>query len=149
MSSLNEKLDYLNETKQLIRSSIVQRGLPIDDSVPFRDYASKILEINSDFIDDRDVMNDFTYNTDGYYATLKNGYNANISVLCVGRLLSSSGVLEKEFYVVYQVISVSGEDSYCKVVDILDEYNDYTGTLTPDEYNTALNTAKQIEGSVV
>ena len=127
MSSINEKLDYLNETKQLIRSSLVQRGQTVDDSTPFRDYASKILNIDtqSDFIDNRTVINDFTYQTDGYYKDMPNpdDYKVNTTVLCIGNLYSAESVLEQTAFVIYQIMSVSDGNAHCKVVDILDEYN--------------------------
>ena len=127
MSSINEKLDYLNDTKQLIRSSLVQRGQTVDDSTPFRDYASKILSIDtqSDFIDNRTVINDFTYQTDGYYKDMPNpdDYKVNTTVLCIGNLYSAENVLEQTAFVIYQIMSVSDGNAHCKVVDILDEYN--------------------------
>lgn len=127
MGSLNEKLDYLNETKQLIRSSLVQRGQTVDDSTPFRDYASKILNIEtqSDFIDNRTVINDFTYQNDGYYKDIPNpdDYKVNTTVLCIGNLYSAENVLEQTAFVIYQIMSVSDGNAHCKVVDILDEYN--------------------------
>lgn len=127
MGSLNEKLDYLSETKQLIRSSLVQRGQTVDDSTPFRDYASKILNIDtqSDFIDNRTVINDFTYQNDGYYKDIPNpdNYKVNTTVLCIGNLYSAENVLEQTAFVIYQIMSVSDGNAHCKVVDILDEYN--------------------------
>lgn len=127
MSSLNEKLDYLNETKQLIRSSLVQKGQTVDDSTPFRDYASKILNIDtqSDFIDNRTVINDFTYQNDGYYKDIPNpdNYKVNTTVLCIGNLYSAENVLEQTAFVIYQIMSISDGNAHCKVVDILDEYN--------------------------
>ena len=127
MSSINEKLDYLNDTKQLIRSSLVQRGQTVDDSTPFRDYASKILNIDtqSDFIDNRTVINDFTYQNDGYYKDMPNpdDYKVNTTVLCIGNLYSAESVLEQTAFVIYQIMSVSDGNAHCKVVDILDEYN--------------------------
>ena len=127
MSSINEKLDYLNDTKQLIRSSLVQRGQTVDDSTPFRDYASKILNIDtqSDFIDNRTVINDFTYQNDGYYKDMPNSddYKVNTTVLCIGNLYSAESVLEQTAFVIYQIMSVSDGNAHCKVVDILDEYN--------------------------
>ena len=127
MSSINEKLDYLNDTKQLIRSSLVQRGQTVDDSTPFRDYASKILNIDtqSDFIDNRTVINDFTYQNDGYYKDMPNSddYKVNTTVLCIGNLYSAENVLEQTAFVIYQIMSVSDGNAHCKVVDILDEYN--------------------------
>lgn len=46
MSTIYEKLRYLFDTKKLIKESIEQKGVHIDDAAPFRTYADKILKIN-------------------------------------------------------------------------------------------------------
>ena len=154
MGSINEKLDYLNDTKQLIRSSLVQRGQTVDDSTPFRDYASKILNIDtqSDFIDNRTVINDFTYQNDGYYKDMPNldDYKVNTTVLCIGNLYSAESVLEQTAFVIYQIMSVSDGNAHCKVVDILDEYNvgDIKLFETEEEMNSD-NSAKEGDLAVV
>lgn len=154
MSSINEKLDYLNDTKQLIRSSLVQRGQTVDDSTPFRDYASKILNIDtqSDFIDNRTVINDFTYQNDGYYKDIPNpdDYKVNTTVLCIGNLYSAENILEQTAFVIYQIMSVSDGNAHCKVVDILDEYNvgDIKLFGTVEEMNSD-NSAKEGDLAVV
>lgn len=48
MGTTADKLNYLIETKNAIKEAIISMGVTIDDSTPFRDYASKILEISSD-----------------------------------------------------------------------------------------------------
>lgn len=48
MGTTADKLSYLIETKNAIRDAITSMGVTIDDNTPFRDYASKILEISSD-----------------------------------------------------------------------------------------------------
>lgn len=154
MGSINEKLDYLNDTKQLIRSSLVQRGQTVDDSTPFRDYASKILNIDtqSDFIDNRTVINDFTYQNDGYYKDMPNpdDYKVNTTILCIGNLYSAESVLEQTAFVIYQIMSVSDGNAHCKVVDILDEYNvgDIKLFETEEEMNSD-NSAKEGDLAVV
>lgn len=46
MSTIFDKLKYLFDTKKLIKESIEQKGVHIDDATPFRAYADKILKIN-------------------------------------------------------------------------------------------------------
>lgn len=45
---LIDNLNYLNETKQLIKSSIINKGQEIDDNDTFRSYADKIDNIATD-----------------------------------------------------------------------------------------------------
>lgn len=58
--STDNKLRYLNDTKQLIRQAIVNKGQSITDSTPFRDYADKItnIETGSDTSDATATAND-------------------------------------------------------------------------------------------
>lgn len=48
MSSLKERLDYIEETKLLIREAIKEKGIDCDTSVPFREYKNKIQQIRTD-----------------------------------------------------------------------------------------------------
>ena len=45
--TVEEKLNYLLETKQLIREAIVNKGQTITEDTPFRDYASLITAIKT------------------------------------------------------------------------------------------------------
>lgn len=45
MSTLSEKLDYLNETKNEIKQAIREQDVQFEDEIPFRKYANKIREI--------------------------------------------------------------------------------------------------------
>lgn len=45
MSTLSEKLDYLNETKNEIKQAIREKKIVLGDEVPFRNYADKIRDI--------------------------------------------------------------------------------------------------------
>lgn len=42
MSSLNEKMQYLAQSKQMIKEAIIDKGVAIDETDPFRSYAEKI-----------------------------------------------------------------------------------------------------------
>ena len=43
--TLYENLEYLNETKGLIKQAIIDKGVEIDNNTPFREYVNKIGEI--------------------------------------------------------------------------------------------------------
>jgi len=47
MSELINKLNYLQETKNQIKSAIVGKGVTVDSSTPFRDYAGAINNIGT------------------------------------------------------------------------------------------------------
>ena len=40
--SIKHDLDYLEETKGLIKQAIINKGQDIDDTTPFRSYVDKI-----------------------------------------------------------------------------------------------------------
>lgn len=42
MSSITEKIDYLKETKRLLKEVILKHGGFVDDTTPFRDYVTII-----------------------------------------------------------------------------------------------------------
>ena len=46
MGSIKDKLDYLEETKDLIKTAIEDKGISIADTDTFRDYATKIASID-------------------------------------------------------------------------------------------------------
>ena len=45
MSSITEKIDYLKETKRLLKEVILKHGGLVDDTTPFRDYVTIIDEL--------------------------------------------------------------------------------------------------------
>ena len=45
--TVEEKLNYLLETKQLIKEAIINKGQTIDENTPFRDYAALITAIRT------------------------------------------------------------------------------------------------------
>lgn len=44
-----DKLEYLNDTKALLKAAIINKGQEVTSSTPFREYASKINNIETDF----------------------------------------------------------------------------------------------------
>lgn len=47
MSTLSDKLNFLNETKNEIKEAIKNKGVELTDNTPFREYANKIYDIES------------------------------------------------------------------------------------------------------
>lgn len=47
MSTIADKLLYLLGTKSLIRNAIIRKGVEVPEGTYFRDYADKILEIET------------------------------------------------------------------------------------------------------
>ena len=45
----SEKLEYLNNTKTLIKNAIINKGQEVTSSTPFREYANKINNIETDY----------------------------------------------------------------------------------------------------
>lgn len=44
-----DKLEYLNDTKALLKAAIINKGQEVTSSTPFREYANKINNIETDF----------------------------------------------------------------------------------------------------
>lgn len=47
MGTLNDKLNYMNETKTLIKNAIKNKGVTVSDTDTFRSYANKIGSISA------------------------------------------------------------------------------------------------------
>ena len=45
MASINEKLNYINETKSLIKDKLNDLGSEIDNETTFREYVEKIEDL--------------------------------------------------------------------------------------------------------
>lgn len=68
MGDINDKLDYLESTKSLIKQAIQDKGVTVSDSDTFRSYATKISSIPSGGMD---MINDVaTVVTDNYFDNL-------------------------------------------------------------------------------
>ena len=68
MGDINDKLDYLETTKSLIKQAIEDKGVAVSDSDTFRSYATKISSIPSGGMD---MINDVaTVVTDDYFDNL-------------------------------------------------------------------------------
>ena len=45
MSSITDKIEYLKETKRLLKELIIKNGGFVDDNTPFREYVTIIDEL--------------------------------------------------------------------------------------------------------
>ena len=48
MGSISEKLEYLNETKEMIKNAIIDKGIDVPAGATFRDYAIQISAIEAE-----------------------------------------------------------------------------------------------------
>ena len=73
MSNINNKLDYLDETKQLIKQAIIDKGQEVSDEDTFRSYVDKIsdIETGSDTKDATATSNDILYPETAYISNGK------------------------------------------------------------------------------
>lgn len=62
-SKLNAGLEYLKETKQLIREALISQGVDISDSDPFRSYAEKVASISGG-----SGVTTFSYGASAYFS---------------------------------------------------------------------------------
>lgn len=98
MGAISDKLSYLIESKNLIKTAIMAKGVTIQDDTPFRNYADLISTISGDGIqyvisEPVDIALDASsWNGHSYHLYLS-GYNYNIeSGIQVGLPTSSSAV---------------------------------------------------------
>lgn len=78
MGTTAEKLEYLSDTKELIRLAIIEKGVQVDTSDTFRSYPEKIAQIEAgsswyNFSDLIIQLNDFTeYSNDEIFIEASN-----------------------------------------------------------------------------
>lgn len=72
--SITNKLNYLRETKELIKQAIIDKGVSVEDTDNFRSYYTKILAISGadprNYLDpaDKNIAKYFEYNIEGDYS---------------------------------------------------------------------------------
>lgn len=49
MGTINEKINYLEETKNLIKNALLEKGIDVSDDDTFRSYVQKIIDYNGGF----------------------------------------------------------------------------------------------------
>ena len=48
MGTINEKINYLEETKNLIKNALLEKGIDVSDDDTFRSYVQKIIYYTTD-----------------------------------------------------------------------------------------------------
>lgn len=69
--NLEQKVDYLSDTKDMIRQAIINKGQPVEETASFRSYAESIDELSSE-INNQDVLitENGTYEAESGYTGL-------------------------------------------------------------------------------
>lgn len=155
MSDINTKLEYLAETKSLIKEAIIKKGQTIDDNITFREFVEKITNISSgSFID----WTEFTETEatvgegDTFTFLITNSLTYTTGDICLISYAPENGEdIDKEGFLIAQISSIVENTSQLNTVTFNVMYkfidtNDYTGTVTPEEYTELLTIAKDILG---
>lgn len=126
---LYDNLNYLNETKEQIKQALIDKEQSVSDADTFRSYADKIrnIETGVDTSDATAVPNDIISPKTAYV----NGEKITGSMPNNGALNYTPSEQEQSIPAGY----TSGG-----TVNAID----YSNTLTPAEYTTALDTANEI-----
>ena len=70
MGTTSNKLNYLNQTKNLIAQAIRNKGVEVDAKATFRSYANKIKQIKAVVVGGGDATNEIDLILVGGYGTL-------------------------------------------------------------------------------
>ena len=128
MSTLNNKLDYLDETKQLIKQAIIDKGQEVSDEDTFRSYVDKIsdIETGNDTKDATATSNDILYPETAY---ISNGkvtgnimptYSSNTTLSQTNTISRSLSYNLLDINYDVKIAIVSDEDykfNFCNIVD--------------------------------
>ena len=128
MSNINNKLDYLDETKQLIKRAIIDKGQEVSDEDTFRSYVDKIsdIETGNDTKDATATSNDILYPETAY---ISNGkvtgnimptYSSNTTLSQTNTISRSLSYSLLDINYDAKIAIVSDEDykfNFCNIVD--------------------------------
>lgn len=128
MSNINNKLDYLDETKQLIKQAIIDKGQEVSDEDTFRSYVDKIsdIETGNDTKDATATSNDILYPETAY---ISNGkvtgnimptYSSNTTLSQTNTISRSLSYSLLDINYDAKIAIVSDEDykfNFCNIVD--------------------------------
>lgn len=137
MSTLNNKLDYLDETKQLIKQAIIDKGQEVSDEDTFRSYVDKIsdIETGSSTQDATASSNDILYPETAY---ISNGkvtgnimptYSSNTTLSQINTIIRSLSYSLLDINYNAKIAIVSDEDykfNFCNIVNNEIDYENST-----------------------
>ena len=130
--NIDEQLDILEETKSQIKQAIINKGQSISESDSFRSYATKIENISTIKAQTKTIVP----TTSQQIVTPDQSYNAlsSVTVNAVDNTIDSNIVAEN----IKDGVSILGINGSFE--------GDYTKTLTPEEYNYAVDISEDILG---
>lgn len=128
MSNINNKLDYLDETKQLIKQAIIDKGQEVSDEDTFRSYVDKIsdIETGNDTKDATASSNDILYPETAY---ISNGkvtgnimptYSSNTTLSQTNTIIRSLSYSLLDINYDAKIAIISDEDykfNFCNIVN--------------------------------
>lgn len=137
MSTLNNKLDYLDETKQLIKQAIIDKGQEVSDEDTFRSYVDKIsdIETGNDTKDATATSNDILYPETAY---ISNGkvtgnimptYSSNTTLSQINTIIRSLSYSLLDINYDAKIAIISDEDykfNFCNIVNNEIDYENST-----------------------
>ena len=137
MSTLNNKLDYLDETKQLIKQAIIDKGQEVSDEDTFRSYVDKIsdIETGNNTQDATATSNDILYPETAY---ISNGkvtgnimptYSSNTTLSQINTIIRSLSYSLLDINYDAKIAIVSDEDykfNFCNIVNNEIDYENST-----------------------
>ena len=137
MSNINNKLDYLDETKQLIKQAIIDKGQEVSDKDTFRSYVDKIsdIETGNDTKDATATSNDILYPETAY---ISNGkvtgnimptYSSNTTLSQTNTISRSLSYSLLDINYDAKIAIVSDEDykfNFCNIVNNEIDYENST-----------------------
>lgn len=137
MSNINNKLDYLDETKQLIKQAIIEKGQEVSDEDTFRSYVDKIsdIETGNDTKDATATSNDILYPETAY---ISNGkvtgnimptYSSNTTLSQINTIIRSLSYSLLDINYDAKIAIVSDEDykfNFCNTVNNEIDYENST-----------------------
>lgn len=139
-----DKLDYLDDTKGLIKDAIIEKGQDISEDVAFREYVEKIKEISSGDVklfNTYQEMQEYSKAKDGDLALVYNTdfvdlySNVSFSAVCIPKVITLGSVVtqSKVFF------ANNDEDNYMQVY--ISQFN--ADNITDSYLRIDLNSNKQ------
>lgn len=137
MSNINNKLDYLDETKQLIKQAIIDKGQEVSDEDTFRSYVDKIsdIETGNDTKDATATSNDILYPETAYISNGKvtgnimPAYSSNTTLSQTNTISRSLSYSLLDINYDAKIAIVSDEDykfNFCNIVNNEIDYENST-----------------------